>query len=152
MQIKRSLDDREVLVGDRVFGAQGRSYGFLVHSGGELVVAAALPVLSLKRWVAMWFTPTGLIEDWLRNDFVIIGRFRGIRRVPVAKTDLGYWCGYYQENYTRLPYKLVINILIKSLFDSCLFRQHFLIKSSSFTPSHSPAPSSTRAQQHLAPP
>jgi hypothetical protein len=26
------------LVGDRVFDAQGRSYGFLVHSGGELVV------------------------------------------------------------------------------------------------------------------
>ena len=32
---------------------QGRSYGFLVHSGGELVVAAALPGLNLKRWVAM---------------------------------------------------------------------------------------------------
>ena len=29
MQIKRLLDDREVLVGDRVFGAQGRSYTFL---------------------------------------------------------------------------------------------------------------------------
>ena len=40
MQIKRLLDDREVLVGDRVFDALGRSYGFLVHSGGELVVAA----------------------------------------------------------------------------------------------------------------
>jgi hypothetical protein len=53
MQANRLLDDREVFVGDRVFDAQGRSYGFLVHSGGELVVAAALPVLSLKRWVAM---------------------------------------------------------------------------------------------------
>ena len=40
MQNKRLLDDREVFVGDRVFDAQGRSYGFLVHSGGELVVAA----------------------------------------------------------------------------------------------------------------
>ena len=39
MQIKRLLDDREVFVEDRVFDAQGRSYGFLVHSGGELVVA-----------------------------------------------------------------------------------------------------------------
>ena len=29
MQIKRLLDDREVLVGERVFGAQGRSYTFL---------------------------------------------------------------------------------------------------------------------------
>ena len=36
MQNKRLLDDREVFVGDRVFDAQGRSYGFLVHSGGEL--------------------------------------------------------------------------------------------------------------------
>ena len=38
MQIKRLLDDREVLVGDKVFDAQGRSYVFLEHSGGELVV------------------------------------------------------------------------------------------------------------------
>ena len=38
MQIKRLLDDREVFAGDRLFDAQGRSYGFLVHSGGELVV------------------------------------------------------------------------------------------------------------------
>ncbi|MDC1511762.1 hypothetical protein N8575_07445 [Gammaproteobacteria bacterium] len=40
MQTKRLLDDREVRVDDRLFDAQGRSYGFLVHSGGELVVAA----------------------------------------------------------------------------------------------------------------
>ena len=40
MQIKRLLDDRDVHAGDRLFDAQGRSYGFLVHSGGELVVAA----------------------------------------------------------------------------------------------------------------
>ena len=38
MQVKRLLDDREVRVDDRLFDAQGRSYGFLVHSGGELVV------------------------------------------------------------------------------------------------------------------
>jgi len=56
MQIKRLLDDREVRVDDRLFDAQGRSYGFLVHSGGELVVAAARPVLSLKRWVVMLCT------------------------------------------------------------------------------------------------
>ena len=30
----------EVLVGDRVFDAQGRSNSFVEHSGGELVVAA----------------------------------------------------------------------------------------------------------------
>jgi hypothetical protein len=40
MQAKRLLDHREVFVGDSVFDARGRSYGFLVHSGGELVVAA----------------------------------------------------------------------------------------------------------------
>ena len=28
MQIKRYLDDREVLVGDRLFDAQGRSYAY----------------------------------------------------------------------------------------------------------------------------
>ena len=35
MQIKRLLDDRDVHAGDRLFDAQRRSYGFLVHSGGE---------------------------------------------------------------------------------------------------------------------
>ena len=44
MQIKRLLDDREVLVGERVFGAQGRSNSFVEHSGGELVVSARHPV------------------------------------------------------------------------------------------------------------
>ena len=39
MQIKRLPDDREVLVGDRLFDAQGRSYAFVEHSGDELVVA-----------------------------------------------------------------------------------------------------------------
>jgi hypothetical protein len=38
MQIKRLLDDREVFIGDSVFDAQGRSYAFVEHSGGELVV------------------------------------------------------------------------------------------------------------------
>ena len=40
MQIKRLLDDREVFVGDRLFDAQRRSYAFLEHLSGELVVAA----------------------------------------------------------------------------------------------------------------
>jgi len=40
MQIKRLLDDREVFIGDSVFDAQGRSYAFIEHSSGELVVAA----------------------------------------------------------------------------------------------------------------
>ena len=40
MQIKRLLDDREVLVGDRLLDAQGRPYAFVEHSGGELVVTA----------------------------------------------------------------------------------------------------------------
>ena len=38
MQAKRLLDDRELFVDDRVFDAQGRSYAFVEHSGGELVV------------------------------------------------------------------------------------------------------------------
>ena len=38
MQIKRLLDHREVFIGDSVFDAQGRSYAFVEHSGGELVV------------------------------------------------------------------------------------------------------------------
>ena len=40
MQIKRLLDDREVFAGDEVFDAQGRSYAFVEHSSGELVVTA----------------------------------------------------------------------------------------------------------------
>ena len=40
MQIKRLLDDREVLDCDRLPDAQGRSYAFVEHSSGELVVAA----------------------------------------------------------------------------------------------------------------
>ena len=44
MQIKRLLDDLEVLVGDRVFDAQGRSYAFVELSNGELVVSARHPV------------------------------------------------------------------------------------------------------------
>ncbi|NQV68693.1 MAG: hypothetical protein HQ498_01575 [Pseudohongiella sp.] len=39
MQIKRLLDDREVFAGDKLFDAQGRSYAFVEHSGGGLVVA-----------------------------------------------------------------------------------------------------------------
>ena len=39
MQIERLLDDREVFAGDKLFDAQGRSYAFVEHSGGELVVA-----------------------------------------------------------------------------------------------------------------
>ena len=37
MQIKRLLDDREVFTGDKLFDAQGRSYGFIERSGGELI-------------------------------------------------------------------------------------------------------------------
>ena len=37
MQIKRLQDDRELLIGERVFDAQGRSNSFVEHSGGELI-------------------------------------------------------------------------------------------------------------------
>ena len=39
MQAKRLLDDREVLDCDRLPDAQRRSYAFVEHSSGELVVA-----------------------------------------------------------------------------------------------------------------
>jgi len=38
MQIKRLLDDRDVNSGDRLFDAQRRSYAFVEHLSGELVV------------------------------------------------------------------------------------------------------------------
>ena len=38
MQVKRLLDDRAVFAGDRFFDAQGRSYAFVEHSSGDLVV------------------------------------------------------------------------------------------------------------------
>ena len=97
MQLKRLLDDREVFAGGRLLDAQGRSYAFVEHSGGELVVTTedgCTAQLKPKQLGAMLFTYTGLIEGWLKSDLLITGRFRGIRRVPVAKTDLGYWCGY----------------------------------------------------------
>lgn len=34
---RAQLDDREVFVGDKLFDAQGRSYTFVEHSGGELI-------------------------------------------------------------------------------------------------------------------
>ena len=40
MQAKRLLDDREVLDCDRLPDAQRRSYAFVEHSRGELVVTA----------------------------------------------------------------------------------------------------------------
>ena len=40
MWIKRLLDDKEVFAGSKVFDAQGRSYAFVEHSDGELVVTA----------------------------------------------------------------------------------------------------------------
>ena len=39
MHTKRLLDDREVFAGSEMIDVQGRSYGFIGHSGGELVVA-----------------------------------------------------------------------------------------------------------------
>ena len=38
MRIKRLLDDRDVHAGDRLFDAQRRSYAFVEHLSGELVV------------------------------------------------------------------------------------------------------------------
>ena len=81
MQIKRLLDDRDVFAGSKVFDAQGRSYAFVGHSGGKLVVKSddERPIrFSLLIWVAMWFTPTGPNEGWLKSGFVIIGQGKGL--------------------------------------------------------------------------
>jgi hypothetical protein len=74
MQIKRLLDDREVFVGDRLFDAQGRSYAFVEHSGGELVVTAedGRPIrLSLNELgcyvIHVNRTDRGLAKERLRN-------------------------------------------------------------------------------------
>jgi hypothetical protein len=53
MQINRLLDDREVFAGDRVFDAQGRSYGFVGYSSGELLVTA-------EDWRPTRFKPEAL--------------------------------------------------------------------------------------------
>jgi hypothetical protein len=52
MQIKRSLDDKEVVVGDRVFDAQGRLYEFVEQSGSELI----------SRSVIIWSQPRQYIR------------------------------------------------------------------------------------------
>jgi hypothetical protein len=53
MQIKRLLDDKEVFAGSKVFDAQGRSYAFVEHSSGELVVA-------VEDERPTWFKPEAL--------------------------------------------------------------------------------------------
>ena len=40
MQIKRLLDDRIVVTGDRLFDPQGRSYAFVEHADGQLVAVS----------------------------------------------------------------------------------------------------------------
>ena len=74
MQIKRLLDDREVLVGERVFGAQGRSYSFVEHSGGELAVTAedSCPVRFKPEQLGCYLvhvtrTDRGLAKERLRS-------------------------------------------------------------------------------------
>ena len=74
MQIKRLLDDREVFVGDRLFYAQGRSYAFVEHSGGELVVTAedGCPVRFKPEQLGCYLvhvnrTERGLVKERLRD-------------------------------------------------------------------------------------
>ena len=74
MQIKRLLDDREVFVGDRVLDAQGRSYAFVEHSSGELVVAAegGRPTLFKPEQLGCYVihvnrTDRGLAKERLRS-------------------------------------------------------------------------------------
>lgn len=77
MQIKQLLDDREVLVGDKLFDAQGRSYAFVEHSGGELVVAVedGRPIRSKPDDLGCYVIHVNrTTEGWLRSGFVIIGK------------------------------------------------------------------------------
>jgi hypothetical protein len=74
MQIKRLLDDREVFVGDKLFDAQGRSYTFVEHSGGELLVAAEYmrPVRLKPEQLGCYLvhvnrTERGLVKERLRD-------------------------------------------------------------------------------------
>ena len=74
MQIKRLLDDREVFAGDKVFDAQGRSYGFIERSGGELVVTAedGRPVRFKPEQLGCYLvhvnrTERGLVKERLRS-------------------------------------------------------------------------------------
>ena len=74
MQIKRLLDDREVFIDDRLFDAQGRSYAFVEHSGGELVVTAENGCLSRFKPEALGCylvhvnrTDRGLAKERLRD-------------------------------------------------------------------------------------
>ena len=74
MQIKRLLDDREVFAGDKLFDAQGRSYAYVEHSGGELVVTAedGRPIRfkpeELGRYVIhVTRTDRGLAKERLRD-------------------------------------------------------------------------------------
>ena len=74
MQIKLLLDDREVFAGDKVFDAQGRSYGFIERSGGELVVTAedGRPVRFKPEQLGCYLvhvnrTERGLVKERLRS-------------------------------------------------------------------------------------
>jgi hypothetical protein len=74
MQIKRLLDDREVFAGDRLFDAQGRSFAFVEHSGGKLVVVAedGLPTLFKPDELGCYVihvnrTDRGLAKERLRD-------------------------------------------------------------------------------------
>ena len=67
MQLKRLLDDREVLVGDRLFDAQGRSYAFVERSGGDLVVTAedGRPVRFRPDELGCYMIHVNRTERWL---------------------------------------------------------------------------------------
>ena len=74
MQAKRLLDDREVLDCDRLFDAQGRSYAFVEHSSGELVVTAedGRPTLFKPEQLGCYVihvnrTDRGLAKERLRD-------------------------------------------------------------------------------------
>ena len=70
MQIKRLLDDREVFVGDRLFDAQGRSYAFVEHAGGKLVVTAEdeRPNLFKPEQLGCYVIHVNRTDRWLAKE------------------------------------------------------------------------------------
>jgi len=87
MQIKRLLDDRDVLVGDRFFDAQRRFYALVEYSGDDLVVTAADD------------RPTRFKPDELGCYLVHVNRTeRGLAKERLR----GYWENQLQYNVTKL--------------------------------------------------
>ena len=94
IHIKRLLKEESRSV---VFDANGSSYGFAEHSGGELVDTTqdSRPIRIKPDKLGCYVinvnrTDRGQVKERLCDNSVE----KGMNRVPSAKIDVGYWCGY----------------------------------------------------------